>query len=81
MKEIPIQPYAAIYGPKGLAKEIVERLAKATQQVMAQPAVKEGVARYAFEAQSSTPGELAEFHRVQLDLWRRTMKEVGIQPD
>jgi len=81
LKEIPIQPYAAIYGPKGLPKEIVERLARATQEVMAQPAVKEGVARYAFEAQSSTPGELAEFHRVQLDLWRRTMKEVGIQPD
>jgi len=81
MKEIPIQPYAAIYGPKGLPKEIVDRLAKATQEVMAQPAVKEGVARYAFEAQSSTPGELAAFHREQLDLWRKTMKEVGIQPD
>jgi tripartite-type tricarboxylate transporter receptor subunit TctC len=81
LKEIPIQPYAAIYGPKGLPKEIVERLAKATQEVMAQPAVKEGVARYAFEAQSSTPEQLVAFHREQLDLWRKTMKEVGMQPD
>jgi tripartite-type tricarboxylate transporter receptor subunit TctC len=81
LKEIPIQPYAGIYGPKGLPRDIVERLARAVQEVMAQPAVKEGVARHAFEAQSSTPTQLAAFHREQLDLWRRTMKEVGINPD
>jgi tripartite-type tricarboxylate transporter receptor subunit TctC len=80
-KDIPIQPYAAIYGPKGLPKDVVDRLAKAVQEVMAQPAVKEGVARHAFEAQSSGPEQLASFHKEQLDLWRRTMKEVGIQPD
>jgi tripartite-type tricarboxylate transporter receptor subunit TctC len=81
MKDIPIQPYAAIYGPKGLPKEVVERLAKAVQDVMAQPAVKEGVGRHAFEAQSSTPEQLAAFHREQLELWRRTSKEIGIVPD
>jgi tripartite-type tricarboxylate transporter receptor subunit TctC len=81
LKDIPIQPYAAIYGPARMPKEIVERLAKATQEVMAQPAVKEGVGRHAFEAQSSTTEELAAFHREQLDQWRKTMKDVGIQPD
>lgn len=81
LKDIPIQPYAAIYGPARLPKEIVDRLAKATQEVMAQPGVKEGVARHAFEAQSSTPEQLAAFHREQLDQWRKTMKDVGIQPD
>jgi tripartite-type tricarboxylate transporter receptor subunit TctC len=81
LKDIPIQPYAAIYGPKGMPKEVVDRLAKAVQDVMAQPAVKEGVARHAFEAQGSGPEQLATFHREQLDLWRRTMKDVGIQPD
>jgi tripartite-type tricarboxylate transporter receptor subunit TctC len=81
MKDIPIQPYAAIYGPAKMPAEIVERLAKAVQEVMAQPAVKEGVARHAFEAQSSTPSELAAFHKEQLELWRKTTKEVGIVPD
>jgi tripartite-type tricarboxylate transporter receptor subunit TctC len=81
LKDIPIQPYAAIYGPARLPREIVERLAKATQEVMAQPAVKEGVARHAFEAQSSSAEQLAAFHREQLDQWRKTTKEVGIQPD
>jgi hypothetical protein len=43
--------------------------------------VKEGVARHAVEAQSSTPAELAELHRAQLEIWRRSVKEVGIVPD
>lgn len=81
LKEIPIQPYAAIYGPARMPRDLVERLARATQEVMAQAAVKEGVARHAFEAQSSTPEQLAAFHREQLELWRKTTKEVGIVPD
>lgn len=81
LKDIPIQPYAAIYGPARMPKEVVDRLAKATQEAMAQPGVKEGVARHAFEAQSSNPEQLAAFHREQLDLWRKTMKDVGIHPD
>jgi tripartite-type tricarboxylate transporter receptor subunit TctC len=81
MKEMPIQPYAAIYGPARMPRELVERLAKAVQEVMAQPAVKEGVGRHAFEAQSSTPEQLAAFHKEQLDLWRKTTKEIGIVPD
>jgi tripartite-type tricarboxylate transporter receptor subunit TctC len=81
LKDIPIQPYAAIYGPARLPKEIVDRLAKATQEVMAMPAVKEGVARHAFEAQYAGPAELAAFHKEQLELWRKTTKEVGIEPN
>ena len=81
MKEMPIQPYAGIYGPARMPREVVERLAKAVQEVMAQPGVKEGVGRHAFEAQSSTPDQLAAFHKEQLDLWRKTTKEIGIVPD
>ncbi|HYD58255.1 MAG TPA: tripartite tricarboxylate transporter substrate binding protein [Burkholderiales bacterium] len=81
LKDIPIQPYAAIYGPARMPKDVVDRLEKAVQQVMAMPAVKEGVARHAFEAQSSTTEELVAFHREQLELWRKTTKEVGIVPD
>jgi tripartite-type tricarboxylate transporter receptor subunit TctC len=80
-KGISIQPFAGIYGPANLPREIVERLAREVAAVMAKPEVREGVARHAFEAQSSTPAELADFHRAQLEIWRRTVKEVGIAPD
>jgi len=80
-KGISIQPFGAIYGPKGLPREVVDRLAKEVAVAMAKPDVREALGRHAFEAQSSTPAELADFHRVQLDIWRRTVKDVGIVPD
>jgi tripartite-type tricarboxylate transporter receptor subunit TctC len=80
-KPIPVQPFGAIYGPAKMPKEIVEKVARAVQAVMAQPAVKEGVARYAFEAESSTPEELAAFHKIQFEVWRRSVKELNLQTD
>jgi tripartite-type tricarboxylate transporter receptor subunit TctC len=64
-----------------MPKEIVDRIAHAVQAVMAQQAVKDGVARYAFEAQSSTPEELAAFHKVQFEVWKRSAKELNLQTD
>ncbi len=80
-KGISVQPFAAIFGPAKLPREVVERLARDIASVMARPEVREGVGRHAFEAQSSTPQELAEFHKQQYEIWRRTVREVGITPD
>ena len=80
-KGISVQPFAGIFGPPNLPREIVERLAREVAVVMAKPEVREGVARHAFEAQSSTPQELADFHKAQFESWRRTVREVGIQLD
>jgi tripartite-type tricarboxylate transporter receptor subunit TctC len=81
MKGISVQPFAGIFGPANLPREIVDRLARETAAVMARPEVREGVARYAFEAQSSTPAELGSFLADQLQIWRRTIGEVGIIPE
>ena len=80
-KPIPVQPFGAIYGPAKMPKEIVEKVARAVQAVMAQQAVKEGVARYAFEAESSTPEELAAFHKTQFEVWKRSARELNLQTD
>jgi tripartite-type tricarboxylate transporter receptor subunit TctC len=80
-KGISVQPFAGIYGPANLPREIVDRLAREVAIVMAQPEVRDGVARHAFEAQSSTPQELADFHKAQFENWRKTVREVGIQLD
>jgi tripartite-type tricarboxylate transporter receptor subunit TctC len=74
-----VQPFGAVYGPAKMPKEIVEKIARAVQAVMAQQAVKDGVARYAFEAESSTPEELAAFHKTQLEIWQRSARELGLQ--
>jgi len=80
-KGISIQPFAAIYGPAKLPREVVERVAREVALAMAKSDVREALGRHAFEAQSSTPAELADFHRAQLEIWKKTVREVGIVPD
>jgi tripartite-type tricarboxylate transporter receptor subunit TctC len=80
-KPISVQPFAGIFGPAKLPREVVDRMARAVVEVMAKPEVKEAVGRHAFEAQSSSPQEMADFLKEQLAIWRRTVPELGIQPD
>jgi tripartite-type tricarboxylate transporter receptor subunit TctC len=80
-KPIGVQPFAGLYGPAKMPREIVERLARDVAAVMARQDVKDGVARYAFEAQSSTPEQLLEFHKTQLDIWRRSARDLNLVSD
>jgi tripartite-type tricarboxylate transporter receptor subunit TctC len=80
-KPISVQPFAALYGPAKMPREIVERVARDVASVMARQDVKEGVVRYAFEAQSSTPEQLLEFHKAQLEIWRRSARELNLMSD
>jgi tripartite-type tricarboxylate transporter receptor subunit TctC len=81
MKPISVQPFAGIYGPAKLPREVVDKVAAAVQSVMARQDVKDGVARYAFEAQSSTAAELMEFHKAQLDIWKRSARDLNLVTD
>jgi tripartite-type tricarboxylate transporter receptor subunit TctC len=78
---ISILPWAGLFGPAKMPKEIVDRLATEMAAVLARPDVREQLDRYAFAGQSSTPAELATLLREQLDAWRRTVREVGIARD
>jgi tripartite-type tricarboxylate transporter receptor subunit TctC len=78
---IGVQPFAGIYGPAKMPREIVERLARDVAAVMARQEVKDGVGRYAFEAQSSTPEQLLEFHKAQLEIWRGSARELNLVSD
>jgi tripartite-type tricarboxylate transporter receptor subunit TctC len=80
-KPMTVQPFAGLFGPAKLPREIVDRLQKELAGVLARPEVTEGVGRYAFQAQGSTSQQLADFNRAQYDIWRRTVRELGIQPD
>jgi len=81
MPPLPIQPWAALFGPAKMPKDIAERIARETATVVARPDVREQLERYAFEARSSTPEELGAFLKEQVDVWSRTAREIGIVPD
>lgn len=78
---LTIVPWAALFGPAKLPREVVDRLARALQVVLARADVKEQLARYAFEPQSSTPEEMGAFLKEQYEVWRKTVEDVGIVRD
>ena len=78
---LTITPWAALFGPAKLPREVVERAARAMQAVLARPEVREQLGRYAFEGQSSSPEELGAFLKEQYEVWRRTVQDVGIVRD
>jgi tripartite-type tricarboxylate transporter receptor subunit TctC len=81
MPPLAITPWAAIFGPAKLPKDIVDRVARAVSTVVVQPEVRAQLERYAFDAKSSSPEELSVYLKEQVDIWIRTARDVGIVPD
>ena len=78
---LSITPWAGLFGPAKLPREIVDRLAREMKVVIARPDVREQLGRYAFEGQSSSPEEMGAYLKEQLAVWRQTVKDTGMQPD
>ena len=51
------------------------------KSVSARQDVRGSLDKIAFELQSPTPEEMATVLKDQLEVWRRTVKEVGIEPN
>ena len=64
-----------------MPKEIVERLASEMAAALKRPEVLEQLTRQQFLPASSRPEQLAVFIREQLDLYAKTLKESGVQPE
>ena len=76
---LTITPWAGLFGPAKLPKEVVDRVAAAMKAVSARQDVRASLDKIAFELQSSTPEEMATLLKDQLDVWRRTVQDVGIE--
>ncbi len=79
LNRLTITPWAGLFGPPKLPVEVVERLGAAMKIVAGRTEVREALDRIAFQLQSSTPLELADLLKAQLEIWRRTVLEVGIE--
>jgi tripartite-type tricarboxylate transporter receptor subunit TctC len=75
---ISVGPWAGLFGPARLPKEVVDRLARDFGTVLNRPDVRDQLGRQGFEARSSTPAELATHVREQIDVWARVIREAGI---
>jgi tripartite-type tricarboxylate transporter receptor subunit TctC len=78
---VEVDAWAALLAPAGTSSEIINRLNSEVRKIIADPQVKEQIAKLGFEAFTSTPGELDNFVGVQLDHWTKMIKDAGIQPE
>jgi tripartite-type tricarboxylate transporter receptor subunit TctC len=78
---LSITPWGGVFGPKGMPRDITDRVSRELIAVLKRPEVREAFGKLAFEPQGSTPEELTAFTKQQLEIWRRVVGEVGIKPE
>jgi len=76
-----LTPWGGVFGPKGMPREAVDRLARELAVVLKRPDVREAFGKIAFEPKSSTPEELTAILKQQIEVWGSIAREVGIKPE
>ena len=79
LRGLTISPWAGLFGPAGLPRDVVERVAREMRAVAAKPEVKAALDKIAFEVQASTPEEMAGILKEQLDVWKKVAVEVKLE--
>jgi tripartite-type tricarboxylate transporter receptor subunit TctC len=76
--EVTVRQWAGVFGPPKMPREIVARLNKELNAALKRPEVIEKLQAYGYALEGSTPERLLEINRVDLELWRKLVKEAGI---
>src|SRR5688572_3418393 len=76
--EVTVRQWAGVFGPPKMPREIVARLNKEVNAALKRPEVAEKLQSYGYALEGSTPERLLEINRVDLELWRKLVKEAGI---
>jgi tripartite-type tricarboxylate transporter receptor subunit TctC len=79
LKGIDLVGWLAWYGPAGMPKDVVQTLNAALAKALADPEVRAGIEKGAYESVSSSPEELAQMTRAAYDQWGKVIREVGIK--
>jgi tripartite-type tricarboxylate transporter receptor subunit TctC len=73
--------WAGVFGPAGMPRDVTARLSHAVNEALKMALVRDQLAVQGFPGKGSTPAELGEFTKLQLDSWTKAVKAAGIQPD
>lgn len=71
----------AVYGPAGMAADLVRRLNQAANAALKDPAVLDKLSRLGLEPVGSTPEQLAAAHRADYARWEKPIKATGFTAD
>ncbi len=78
---LSIRGWAGIFAPAGLPRDIQRTLSAAVNASLRMPSTKDALALQGFPGKGSTPQELAQFTKAQLQSWAAGAKAAGIQPE
>jgi tripartite-type tricarboxylate transporter receptor subunit TctC len=81
MQPMSVTPWGAVFGPKGMPREIADRLSRELIALLKRLEVREAFGKLAFEPRGATPEELAAFTKEQIAVWRRAVADAGIKPE
>jgi len=81
MPKFPIVPWAGLFGPAKMPRDVVERLNREIVAILKRPDTRDQLSKQAFEARPSSAAELATYVREQLDVWGKAIRDAGIQPE
>jgi tripartite-type tricarboxylate transporter receptor subunit TctC len=70
-----------LFGPAGMARPIVDRLAELTAKVVASKPVQERFAGLGADTKTNTPEQFAQFVKSDTERWARVVKEAKIKLD
>ena len=71
--------FAGLFGPAGMPRAVVERLAEVTAKVVAAKGVQERFASLGADTKTSSPDEFAQFVRQDTERWARVVKDAKIK--
>jgi tripartite-type tricarboxylate transporter receptor subunit TctC len=72
--------WAGVMAPRGVPKEIVDRLSREVTAALDKPDTQEKLGRLQVVAQGSTPEAFERFFREQLELYPRLLRAAGVEP-
>ncbi|MDW8469826.1 MAG: tripartite tricarboxylate transporter substrate binding protein [Burkholderiales bacterium] len=81
VKDIDVDIWYALFGPPGLARDIVAKLNEELAAILAIPEVRASLLKQGLAPRTSSPAELARLVEADLERWGRVVREAGIRAD
>ncbi len=81
VRDFHADAWFAAWGPAGLPAELVTRYAEALHAALAEPEVRDSLAKQGVSVRTSTPEELARINRAEYETLARVVREARIKGD
>jgi tripartite-type tricarboxylate transporter receptor subunit TctC len=69
-----------VWGPAGMPADVVDKISKDVNRALADPGVRDRLAKLGNDTMSMTPAEFSQFVRKEIDDYARVIKAAGIMP-